>query len=90
MLSDNKIRRIFYNDTWWYSVVDIVALLSQSKRPRKYWSDLKSKLAKDGFGDLLKEIKQLKLSSSDEKHYATDCISSNDAANLIKIIPTKE
>ena len=44
LFNDEKIRRERYNDEWYFSVVDIVAVLTQSDRPRKYRSDLKSKL----------------------------------------------
>jgi hypothetical protein len=44
LVNDEKIRRERYNDEWYFSVVDIVAVLTQSDRPRKYRSDLKSKL----------------------------------------------
>ena len=44
LFNDEKIRRERYNDEWYFSVIDIVAVLTQSDRPRKYRSDLKSKL----------------------------------------------
>ncbi len=41
-----KIRRTWFNDEWWFSVVDIVEALTESRRARKYWSDLKKSLQK--------------------------------------------
>ena len=44
-----KIRRTWFNDEWWFSVVDIVEALTESDRARKYWSDLKKRLTEEGF-----------------------------------------
>src|SRR5216683_1781758 len=45
LFKDVEIRKVFHNGEWWFSVVDIIAALTQSNRPRKYWSDLKRQLA---------------------------------------------
>ena len=71
-----KIRRIWHKKEWWFSVVDIIEALTESERARKYWSDLKVKLAEEGF-ELSEKIGQLKLLSSDGKYYETDCASTN-------------
>ena len=55
-----KIRRTWFNDEWWFSVVDIVEALTESGRARKYWSDLKTRLTEEGF-ELSAKIGQLKL-----------------------------
>src|SRR3989338_3500676 len=55
-----KIRRTWFNDEWWFSVVDIVGALTQTDRSRKYWSDLKVKLIEEGF-EVSEKIGQLKL-----------------------------
>lgn len=68
-----KIRRTWFNDEWWFSIVDIVGVLTQTERARKYWSDLKKKLTEEGF-ELSEKIGQLKLVSSDGKYYLTDCV----------------
>jgi DNA-damage-inducible protein D len=39
-----NIRRIWHNDEWWFSIIDVVGVLTNSSRPRKYWADLKKKL----------------------------------------------
>lgn len=49
MFQNKKIRRTWFNDEWWFSVVDVVEVLTGSDRPRKYWSDLKVKLKEEGF-----------------------------------------
>ncbi|HLD33138.1 MAG TPA: hypothetical protein VJB66_00280 [Candidatus Nanoarchaeia archaeon] len=55
-----NIRRTWFNDEWWFSVVDVVGALTQTDRARKYWSDLKFKLTEEGF-ELSEKIGQLKL-----------------------------
>jgi len=68
-----KIRRTWHNEEWYFSLVDIVEILTGSSRPRKYWSDLKAKLIEEGF-EVSDKIGQLKLLSSDGKKYKTDCV----------------
>src|SRR5437764_764379 len=47
------IRRVFHNEEWWYSIVDVIGALTGSDRARKYWSDLKTKMVdKEGFFEL--------------------------------------
>ena len=61
-----KIRRKWFNDEWWFSVVDIVEALTEIGRARKYWSDLKKRLTEKGF-ELSAKTGQLKLVSADGK-----------------------
>ncbi len=68
---------------WYFSIIDVVEILTESNNPRRYWSDLKIKLQKEGFTQLYEIIVQLKLESADGKKYTTDCA---DAKNLLRII----
>ena len=73
-LFEQKQVRSIWNDSeekWYFSVVDTIAVLTESERPRKYWSDLKAKLKKEG-SELSEKIGQLKMLSSDGKYYQTD------------------
>ena len=72
--SDGRIiRRQWVDDRWYFSVIDVVAVLTDSRIPRNYWSDLKRRLADDeGFTELHAKIVQLKMRSMDGKKYATD------------------
>lgn len=86
---NQKIRRIWHENQWWFSVIDIVEVLTESARPRKYWSDLKIKLQKEeGFDQLSEKIGQLKLTSSDSKKYATDCANTETMFRVIQSIPS--
>ena len=82
-----RIRRTWFNDEWWFSVVDIVEALTESGRARKYWSDLKSRLTEEGF-ELSAKIGQLKLESDDGKSYSTDCVNTKNAFRIIQSIPS--
>jgi DNA-damage-inducible protein D len=84
-----KIRRTWFNDEWWFSVVDIVEALTESGRARKYWSDLKKRLTEEGF-ELSAKIGQLKLVSADGKSYQTDCVNTKNAFRIIQSIPSKK
>ncbi|MBS3100675.1 Bro-N domain-containing protein [Candidatus Woesearchaeota archaeon] len=84
-----KIRRTWFNDEWWFSVVDIIGVLTESDRARKYWSDLKKRLTEEGF-ELSAKIGQLKLMSVDGKFYLTDCINTKNAFRIIQSIPSKK
>lgn len=65
---NQKIRRIWHEEGWWFSIIDVVGVLTESTRARKYWADLKIKLQKEeGFEQLSGKIGQLKLKSSDGK-----------------------
>ena len=84
-----KIRRTWFNEEWWFSVVDIVEALTESGRERKYWSDLKTRLTEEGF-ELSAKIGQLKLVSADGKSYQTDCVNTKNAFRIIQSIPSKK
>jgi hypothetical protein len=58
-------------EKWYFSVIDVIEALTGTDRPRKYWSDLKAKLKKEG-SELYEKIVQLKLLSTDGKSYKTD------------------
>lgn len=89
VFNDNKIRRAFHEGEWWFSIIDVVSILSGSKNPRRYWSDLKSQLIeKEEFIQLYDKIVQLKLLSSDGKKYNTDCSNTETIFRIIQSIPS--
>jgi DNA-damage-inducible protein D len=83
-----KIRKTIHNNEWWFSVVDVIEVLTGSDRPRKYWNDLKKKLADEGYNELSEKIGQLKLESSDGKFYETDCANTETMFRIIQSIPS--
>lgn len=82
-----KIRRHWdeKKEKWYFSVVDIVQVLTGSSIPRRYWSDLKNKLTQEG-SELYEKIVQLKLESSDGKKYLTDTADIETLFRLIQSI----
>ncbi len=62
-----RIRKIMNEGEWWFSVVDIIAVLTASNTPKRYWSDLKRKVAKEGHSQLYANIVQLKLVAAEER-----------------------
>ena len=68
---------------WYFAIIDVIEILTESQNPRRYWSDLKRKLSTEGFSQLYEIIVQLKMISSDGKKYTTDC---SDAKGLLRII----
>jgi hypothetical protein len=84
-----KIRR-FWDDgqeKWYFSIIDVIFVLTNSSIPRRYWSDLKIKLSQEG-SQLYEKIVQLKMIASDGKKYLTDCADSKILFRLIQSIPS--
>lgn len=93
LFEENKVRSYYDENTehWYFSIIDIVGILTESKNPRRYWSDLKIKLTDDeGFSQLYEKIVQLKLKSTDGKKYNTDCADVETLLRIIQSIPSKK
>ena len=91
-LFNNKEIRVLWNEDeekWYFSIVDVVEVLTESPRPRKYWNDLKKKLEEEG-SELSDKIGQLKLQSSDGKYYLTDVADTEQLLRLIQSVPSKK
>lgn len=88
LFENNKIRRQMYNGEWYYSIIDIIEILTNSSRPRKYWDDLKKKLETEGFSELSENIGQLKMVAKDGKLRQTDCANRETIFRLIQSIPS--
>ena len=82
------IRKIMHESEWWFSVVDIVGVLTGSTISKRYWSDLKRKLSKEGYSELYDKIVQLKFAAADGKYYATDCATTETMFRIIQSIPS--
>ena len=84
-----KVRTIWDDkeEKWFFSVVDVVAVLTDSPNPRKYWSVLKTRLKKEG-SELTTNCSQLKMKSADGKMYLTDVADTHQLLRLIQSIPS--
>ncbi|MFC1617839.1 Bro-N domain-containing protein [Patescibacteria group bacterium] len=85
LFQGKEVRRLWHQAEWYFSVVDIVEVLTESPSPRQYWGVLKKRE-----NQLLTICLQLKLESSDGKKYATDCVNTKNAFRLIQSIPSKK
>ncbi|MEK7559105.1 MAG: Bro-N domain-containing protein [Patescibacteria group bacterium] len=83
-----EIRKTIHQNEWWFSIVDIVEILTDTDRPRKYWNDLKTKLIKEGYAEVSEKIGQLKLPAPDGKLRETDCTNTETVFRIIQTIPS--
>jgi len=89
IFEDKQVRTLWNEEAekWFVSIVDMVEVLTQSDRPRKYWSDLKAKLKKEGSG-VSEKIGQLKMKAPDGKMRLTDVADTEQLFRLIQSIPS--
>jgi hypothetical protein len=81
-----EIRKVFHENEWYFSIVDVIEAITETTQPRRYWAELKKKLAQEGGDQLLDKIEQLKIASSDGKLYATDAANTETVFRLIQSI----
>jgi len=88
LFKGKKIRKILFQNEWWFSVVDVIEALTDSDRPSVYWTAMKARVkGEDGF-QLSTICRQLKLESSDGKKYETDCANTEGTLRIIQSIPS--
>lgn len=89
LFEEKKIRTLWDSEQekWYFSVVDVILVLTDSTIPRRYWTDLKKKLSKEG-SQLYEDIVQLKMQSADGKFYKTDVADTEQLFRLIQSIPS--
>lgn len=89
LFDQQQVRRHWDDEQelWWFSVVDVVKILTNSSIPKRYWTDLKSKLKNEG-SEVYEKIVQLKMLASDGKKYLTDCADTETMLRLIQSIPS--
>ena len=87
---DREVRAVWDEDKsqWYFSIVDIVAAITESPRPRVYWGTVKNR-QKEEHSQLYSKCIQLKLTSADGKKYATDCFAQEDIEAVVKTLPAK-
>ena len=90
VFEDKQIRRIWHNDEWYFSVVDIVKALTDSADAKNYWHRLKQRELESSGIELSTFCQQLKLQSSDGKYYETDCANTKIMFRIIQSIPSKK
>ena len=78
---ENKIRKTWHENAWWFSVIDIVETLTDSNNPSVYWRVLKKRLLAEG-SQVVTNCNALKLPASDGKFYKTDCATTETILSL--------
>jgi hypothetical protein len=89
LFGNKEVRSVWdaEKESWYFSIVDVVAVLTDSPSPRKYWSVLKTRLKKEG-SELTTNCSQLKMQSADGKQYLTDVADTEQLLRLIQTIPS--
>lgn len=83
-----NIRKILHENEWYFSVIDVVAALTDSSNPRDYWYKMKVRVEEEEKTQLSTNCLQLKLESSDGKKYETDCANTEGIFRIIQSIPS--
>ena len=84
----NAIRKIWHNQQWYFSIIDVIEVLTNTDRPRKYWSDLKNKLLSEGLNETSDFFGQLKMPAADGKNRLTDCANTQGILRIVMSVPS--
>ncbi len=89
IFEEKKVRTLWDSESekWYFSIIDVIEVLTESPRPRKYWNALKTKLKNEG-SELSQKLGQLKMQSADGKFYLTDVADIEQLFRLIQSIPS--
>ena len=82
------IRRQWHNSAWHFSVVDVIAVLTDSDTPGNYWAQLKRRVQDEGFRELVTNCHQLKMLSADGKRYKTDAATAETLLRIVQSVPS--
>ena len=82
------VRKVIHNNEWWFSVIDVIDVLTDSVNPRDYWFKMKIRVKSEDGIELSTICRQLKLQSSDGKFYETDCANTEGIFRIIQSIPS--
>lgn len=89
LFHEKQVRRHWDEDKeeWFFSIIDVIEILTDSTIPKRYWSDLKSRLEEQG-SEVYGKIVRLKMTASDGKQRETDCFSTENLLRVIQSIPS--
>ncbi len=88
LFKEKSIRRTWNKGEWWFSVIDIVAALTDSVNPRDYWFKMKLRIKNEDGLELSTICRQFKLPAPDDKMRITDCANTEDVLRIIQSIPS--
>ncbi|KKR48239.1 MAG: DNA-damage-inducible protein d [Candidatus Magasanikbacteria bacterium GW2011_GWC2_40_17] len=89
LFNQKQVRRYYdeKKEIWYFSIIDVIEVLTDTSIPRRYWSDLKSKLKNEG-SEVYEKIVQLKMTAPDGKQRETDSFSTEDLLRVIQSVPS--
>lgn len=89
IFNDKQVRTVWdeEKEEWFFSVVDVIGILTESPNPRNYWKVLKHRLSDEG-SQLVTSCNQLKLPAADGKSYKTDCLDTEGILRLVQSVPS--
>lgn len=83
-----RVRKVIFQNEWWFSVIDVIEALTDSNKPRVYWNAMKTRVKVSEGVELSTVCRQLKLESADGKKYETDCANTEGIFRIIQSIPS--
>lgn len=88
LFQENTIRRIWHNQAWWFAVVDVVAVLTESSNPGVYWRVMKKRLSEEGANESVTNCNSFKFAAADGKMRSVDCANTQTLLRLVMSIPS--
>lgn len=88
LFQENTIRRIWHNEAWWFAVVDVIAVLTESTNPGVYWRVMKKRLSEEGANESVTNCNSFKFVAADGKMRLVDCANTQTLLRLIMSIPS--
>ncbi|MGO8949290.1 MAG: Bro-N domain-containing protein [Ktedonobacterales bacterium] len=86
--ADASIRRVWEDGQWYFSVIDVIGVLTDSDAPRKYWTAMKARIQTEGFREVSTNCRQLRLKAPDGKHRLTDVADLETMLRIIQSVPS--
>ncbi len=88
VFNGKRIRKTIHKSDWWFSVIDVIKVLTDSSNPRDYWYKMKIREKNESKIELSTICRQLKLKSSDGKFYETDCANTEGIFRIVQSVPS--
>ncbi|NJN33503.1 MAG: Bro-N domain-containing protein, partial [Saprospiraceae bacterium] len=87
LFQEKQVRKVWHNGEWFFSVVDVIEVLTDSTQPNRYWADVKKRSVKDN-NQPFAFCEQLKLEGKDKRQRTTDCANTQGILRIIMSIPS--
>src|SRR5947209_1026842 len=88
LFEQKQLRRVWHKGEWYYSITDVIAILTDSTNPRVYWAKLKERTTSEGYDEALANIEPLRLKSLDGRFRVTDTANRETLLRLVQSIPS--